>query len=160
MSRASAPQAGDRAPEFSLPSLDGGDQVTLASLLAATGGGPVLLAFFRISCPTCQYTFPFLERLRSFPVVAISQNDAEGTREFHQTFGITLPTLLDPAGDGYLASNAWHLSHVPSLFLVDPDGTILFAGTGFRRADLEMLGGKFGAQVFALGEATPAFRPG
>jgi peroxiredoxin len=33
------------------------------SLQEALTHGPVLLAFFKVSCPTCQFTFPFLQRL-------------------------------------------------------------------------------------------------
>ena len=50
---------GTRAPEFELKTLDG-KKFTLRDELAH---GPVALAFFKVSCPTCQYTFPFLERL-------------------------------------------------------------------------------------------------
>jgi thiol-disulfide isomerase/thioredoxin len=59
---------------------------------------PVLLAFFKITCPTCQLTFPFLQRLmdRGGPrVVGISQDDAAGTAEFNEAF-----SLFDKDGDG------------------------------------------------------------
>src|SRR5260370_40812364 len=85
--------AGSHAPDFRLPRLDGGE-MTLQELVS---NGPVLLAFFKISCPVCQCTFPFVERLHgagALPVYGISQNDAEDTREFHREFGVTFPTLL------------------------------------------------------------------
>ena len=47
------------APQFDLPGL-AGDRTSLPDLLVS---GPVLLAFFKVTCPTCQLTFPFLERL-------------------------------------------------------------------------------------------------
>jgi len=47
------------APDFSLPLLQGGS----FSLHDALKGGPVLLAFFKISCPVCQFAFPYIERL-------------------------------------------------------------------------------------------------
>jgi peroxiredoxin len=50
---------GARAPEFRLPRADGGE-IGLAEI---TVQGPALLAFFKISCPVCQLTFPFLERI-------------------------------------------------------------------------------------------------
>src|SRR6185369_11099268 len=86
---------GSRAPEFQLATLhDDEAPVTLSSLLAA---GPVLLAFFKVTCPVCQMTFPFLERLHAagFRVYGISQDDPEHTHEFNWEFGITFPTLLD-----------------------------------------------------------------
>jgi peroxiredoxin len=71
-------EEGSRAPEFRLELLDGGTS-TLAQILA---GGPALLAFFKISCPVCQMTFPFLERLHADGAVRIfgvSQDDAGDT---------------------------------------------------------------------------------
>ena len=51
--------AGNKAPGFSLKSLDN-KEYSLNTLLER---GPVVAAFFKISCPVCQFTFPFLERL-------------------------------------------------------------------------------------------------
>ena len=52
-------EAGIVAPDFILPTVDG-KQVSLAQALKK---GPVVLAFFKISCPVCQYAFPYFERL-------------------------------------------------------------------------------------------------
>src|SRR5580765_2401694 len=52
-------EVGQSAPGFSLKALDG-KEYSLTSLLER---GPVVLAFFKISCPVCQFTFPFLQRL-------------------------------------------------------------------------------------------------
>jgi peroxiredoxin len=153
---------GQRAPEFRLEDLNGGER-TLGELIE---GGPVFLAFFKVSCPTCQFTLPFLERIYRGParggarMFTISQDDAEDTREFHREFGITMPTLLDSAGGGYPASNAYGLSHVPSMFLVEPDGTISWSLVGFSRKELEALGGRFGVQTFQPGERVPDMRSG
>src|SRR6476659_711344 len=85
---------GARAPEFRLARLDGGE----ASLQDLIANGPVLLAFFKISCPVCQLTFPFLQRLHiagTMPIYGVSQNDEADTRDFNRRFGVTFPTLLD-----------------------------------------------------------------
>ena len=50
---------GAKAPEFELKTLEG-KRFSLNEELAK---GPVVLAFFKVSCPTCQYAFPYLERL-------------------------------------------------------------------------------------------------
>src|SRR5437879_1398186 len=127
--------AGVQAPDFNLQDLSGGRR-TRSEI---SGGNPLLLAFYKVSRPVCQYTFPFLERLYrgrtngDIRMYAISQDDAESTREFDQEFGITIPTLLDKEEEGYPASNAYRLSHVPSLFLVEPDGRISHAITGFDK---------------------------
>ncbi len=52
-------EPGTTAPDFTLPAMDG-KQFSLREALAR---GPVLAAFFKISCPTCQYAFPFLQRI-------------------------------------------------------------------------------------------------
>ena len=51
--------AGVGAPDFTLPTVDGG-QVSLHQLLKK---GPVVLVFFKVGCPTSQYAFPFFERM-------------------------------------------------------------------------------------------------
>ncbi len=130
------------------------------SLAAALRRGPVLLAFFKIACPTCQLTMPFLERLAGVTqVVAISQDDRVGTDQFRKRFQVAMPAMLD-AGPAYLASNLYGIRNVPSLFLVEPDGSISVAVTGFSKTHLEQLGERFGVSVFHAGEDIPVFRPG
>jgi peroxiredoxin len=154
---------GDRAPDFRLEDLAGGGEKTLGELLEA---GPVFLAFFKVSCPTCQYTLPFLERIfrgqrnGGTAMFAVSQDDAEVTREFHQEFGITMPTLLDRASFGYPASNAYGLSHVPTMFLIEPDRTVSWSLTGFARKNLEALGERLGVSLFRPGERVPEMKSG
>jgi len=136
-------KAGDTAPEFP----------------GFPENRPVLLAFFKISCPTCQFTFPYLQRMADkVPIVGISQDDSESTDGFRQAFGLTFPILLDPPR--YLVSNSYALSHVPSLFLVEPDRRISLAADGFSRRVLEEIGQRFGAVPFKGGERVPEFKPG
>jgi peroxiredoxin len=144
---------GATAPDFHLESLDGAP-VALADLLA---GGPILLAFFKITCPICQLTFPYLERLHQsgkIPVYGISQNSVRDTREFNEDFGVTFPTLLDPEDD-FLASNAYGISSVPTLFQVARDGTISRVIEGWRKKEMESLG-----VVFRAGDNVPEWKAG
>lgn len=139
------------APEVELPDLEG----KRWKLSEALKSGPLLLVFFKISCPTCQFTLPFLERFDLPRVVAISQDDAAATR----AFGTRLYTVLDTPGT-YPASNAYGITHVPALFLVETDGRISDAEYGFSKADLEKLGARFGVTPFHPGEQVPDLRPG
>ena len=41
--------------------------------------------------------------------MGVSQDDAEPARQFAARFGVSFPILLDSAGAGYLASNAYPL---------------------------------------------------
>src|SRR5215471_6857867 len=87
-------EAGVRAPSFQLTSLGGGKR-SLEEILTA---GPVLLAFYKVSCPVCQLAFPYIERIAagsSLQIVGISQDDDSATKSFNQRFGVTFPTLLD-----------------------------------------------------------------
>src|SRR5689334_12140851 len=108
-----AVEAGAVAPSFQLKNLSG----TAESLEDILAKGPALLAFYKISCPVCQLTFPYLERLSassSVQVIGISQDDKSSTQEFNQRFGVTFPTLLDQSKEGYPASNAFGITSVPS----------------------------------------------
>ena len=153
---------GQHAPDFRLDDLNGGTRA-LSELLVE---GPVFLAFFKVSCPTCQFTLPFLDRIYRGPassgakMFAVSQDDAEATREFHREFGISMPTLLDSARNGYPASNAYLLSYVPSMFLIERDGTISWSLVGFHKKELEALGTRLGVAPFRPEERVPEMKSG
>jgi peroxiredoxin len=159
--------AGAAAPPISLTSLDG-QTLILAEALKT---GPVLAAFFKVSCPTCQFTFPFLQRLYetygggNVTFWAISQNDAEDTHEFLDKYGVKFPVLLDDPG--YPASNAYGLTNVPTIFLIAPDGKIQMSSVGFAKADIEKIAaeaaratGQLVNSVFTAGEKIPECKPG
>src|SRR3974390_1048629 len=111
--------AGKAAPDFTLPTLDGGS----FSLHDALKRGPVVLAFFKISCPVCQLAFPYVERIqkaykdKGVTVVGVSQNDRKDTALFVKEWGITFPVALDDPKK-YPASNAYGLTNVPTVFYV------------------------------------------
>jgi peroxiredoxin len=159
--------AGTIAPAFSLKNVDR----VQVSLTDALKKGTVLAAFFKVNCPTCQFTFPFLERLfetygnSKFTLWGISQNDAADTREFCREFGIKFSMLVD--GHGYPASNQYGLTNVPTLFLISPEGKIQQTTVGFVKADLEKLAaeaaratGKPAVPLFKPGEVIPESKPG
>jgi len=150
---------GAKAPQFRLERLDGG-QSALADLIA---NGRALLAFFKITCPVCQLTFPFLERLHqsgALAVYGISQNDADDTREFNHEFGVTFPTLLDTEENGFPASNDYGISSVPTLFLVEPDGTVSRVIEGWQKREIEWLGTQAGVQPFRETDRVPEWKAG
>src|SRR5271166_809800 len=131
---------GTKAPDFSLPAIDG----STFSLGDTLQRGQVLVVFFKISCPVCQYALPFFERLhraygsQKVAMVGISQDDKRDTAAFLKEYGVAFPTLLDdPAG--YLVSNAYGLTNVPSWFLIAPDGEVKISSVGWVRADVEDL---------------------
>ncbi|MCC6390504.1 MAG: TlpA family protein disulfide reductase [Bryobacterales bacterium] len=150
---------GAKAPSALLTDLEG-NNVPLRQL---TSGGPVLLVFFKISCPVCQFALPYLERIREntdIRIYGVSQNNAEDTRQFLKSYRIHFPVLLDEAARGYPASNGFGISQVPSQFQLAPDGAITHAWEGWSKADMESLGERAGMSVLRSGEIVPAMRPG
>jgi peroxiredoxin len=151
-----------------LKTLDG----KLFSLSGELARGPVVLAFFKVSCPTCQYAFPFLERLykayghKGVTLVGVSQNDAKDTAAFVKAFGIRFPILLDDT-NSYPVSNAYELTNVPSIFLIAQDGEIEVSSVGWLKADFQEINQRMAeagktapAAVFAPGESVKEFQAG
>ena len=159
--------AGNPAPNFALKSLDNIE----FSLSAALKKGPVVLAFFKVSCPVCKFTFPFIERLYqryksdSLTFLSISQDSASASRDFAKEFGVTFPILLDDSS--YSVSNAYGLSMVPTVFLIEPNGTSKVSSMGFVKADLESIADSLADRqnitrtpFFLKTEPVPAVKPG
>ncbi|HKU26669.1 MAG TPA: TlpA disulfide reductase family protein [Candidatus Sulfotelmatobacter sp.] len=164
----SALAAGTKAPEFELKAI-GGTKFSLQQELAR---GPVVLVFFKVSCPTCQYALPFYERLhkaygaKGIGLFAVSQNDAKDTAAFVKEFGITFPVLLDDTRS-YPASNAYGLTNVPTIFWIAQDGEIEVSSVGWVKADFESINRKMAeadrvppSVVFRPGEDVRDFRAG
>lgn len=159
---------GAKAPEFELKTSEG----ARFSLQEGLAHGPVVLAFFKVSCPTCQYTLPFLQRLhkayegRGIKVIGVSQNDATETKAFAKEFGVTFPLLLDDPRN-YAASNAYGLTNVPTIFWIDQAGEIELSSVGWVKADFEQINRKMAdvgkiepAAIFKPGEEVRDFRAG
>ncbi len=159
---------GTKAPEFELKTLDG-KRFTLRDELA---GRAVVLAFFKVSCPTCQYTFPFLERIhkaygdKNVKLLGVSQNDAKETAAFARQFGVTFPILLDET-EKYPVSNAYGLTNVPTIFWIAQDGEIELSSVGWMKKDFEAIAGKMAEAekiapvlMFKPGEDIRDFRAG
>ena len=160
-------EAGNIAPGFSLKGLDGKDY-SLRSLMQK---GPVVIAFFKVSCPVCQFTFPFLERLYKryggdgVTFLGVSQDDARDTKDFSKKYGVTFPMALDE--NGYPVSNAYGLTSVPTIFLIETDGSVKVSCMGFGKKDLETIASELAnrrslapAALFRADESVPANKPG
>mgnify|MGYP001560544486 CR=1 FL=1 len=155
-----AAKVGTRAPDFSLTDMQG----LRRPLREWLGQGQIVVAFFKVSCPTCQYTFPFLERLhQKLPgkLVGISQDGKRATEGFNRDYGVGFPVLLDPAEEDYPVSNAYGITHVPTLFLIEPDGRVALTSAGFVKGDLEEIARRLGpVPLFHRDERVEAFRAG
>ena len=159
---------GTSAPDFTLAAMDS----KTFSLKEALARGPVLVAFFKISCPICQFAFPYLERIYkahgngNVSIVGISQNDKKDTAAFIKEYGITFPVLLDDTHT-YPVSNAYGLTNVPSIFWIAQDGEIEISSVGWVKKEIDEINRKAGETtgnglkpVFRTGEDVPDFRAG
>ena len=162
--------AGKKAPPFDLTGMDGKKY----SLDKALAGGPLLAVFFKVSCPTCQFALPFVDRLyrqfltagaRGIRVWGISQDNIQNTQRFAKEFGVTFPLLIDE--EPYEISQEYGLTHVPTHFLIAPDGQVEISGDGFCKADLLEIRKSLARywsvkpeELFRPGEPVPEFKPG
>jgi peroxiredoxin len=160
--------AGNKAAEFSLQDSNGKNY----SLSALLEKGPVVAAFFKVSCPVCQFTFPFLERLhqrygKAATFLGISQDDIKATSKFINEYGVTFPVALDENAKNYPASNAYGLTNVPTIFLIESDGTFKVVSNGFNRKELEEIASSLAerqsvapAALFSANDRVPDHKPG
>jgi len=156
---------GTKAPSFSLKSI-AGKQHNLHETLKSKPA--VVLAFFKVSCPVCQLSFPYLERLhRSYPTLpiwGISQDDVDATEAFAKMYGSTFPMLID---DSLESTVNYDLTNVPSIFLVTQDQRVAMTTVGFVKADLEKLNRELAGladltvvPLFTSADEVPELKPG
>jgi peroxiredoxin len=157
---------GAAAEPFAAPDLDG-----QPVMFDPAGAGPKVLVFYKVTCPTCQLGMPYFDRLyRSFagadiPFYAVVQDPPEAALAFADEYGITMPQLID--AKPYPASNAYKLTNVPTLFVVDGQARIELVSPAFVKSDIEkaaeLLARSEGVAVpaiFTPEDDAPALRPG
>jgi peroxiredoxin len=157
--------AGSKAPTFTLPLVEGGE----FSLKEALKESAVVIAFFKVSCPVCQFAFPLYDRLAQklkavgVKMIGVSQDDRASTLDFMRRFGVNFPVALD--GRGYIVSNAYGLTNVPTVFEVQQDGTIATSSVSWARDEVEAIYKKYAAEaapapLFDRREQIAEFRAG
>ena len=115
---------GDRAPEFSLLSLDG-----KAISLSSYRGKVVMVHFWATWCPPCIEELPTLERLyrayfgKDLEILAVSVDEggSAAVGQFMQKNRFALPVLLNP--DRSVAMQYGTLKF-PETYLIDRDGIV------------------------------------
>ena len=138
---------------------------------AAAPAGPALYGFFKTTCPTCEFAWPFLDRIRRraeggpLSVVAVSQDEPEDAARFAEELKTAIPTFFDP--EPWRASEALGLDNVPTFFFVDAGGRIRETVVGFQRDKMDelaglasKLAGRPASALFSPGENVPAIKPG
>src|SRR3989442_14028545 len=124
--------------------------------------GTVVLVFYKASCPTCQFSFPFIQQIYSkfgssagWTLWGISQDDVDETIDFARQHGIPFELLIDEYP--YAVSPAYGLQNVPAIFMIESCGTIILSEFGFSKSALNRIAG---FPFFTPTDGLPATRPG
>lgn|SRR6478735_2030204 len=135
---------GHPAPSFSLPDLDG-HQVSLGDFQ----GKVVVLEWFNPGCPfvraahTKGSLVDAAQRARTAGVVWLAINSGapgqqghgvEANREGAKTYGLKHPVLLDEDGK---VGHSYGAERTPHLFVIDAQGTLVYAGAADNSPDGE-----------------------
>jgi len=117
---------GNRAPIFSLPSLDAEESV---QTLSDWHGSPVVLSFWTTWCPYCRKQTPVLVAANQLTTtdhiqfIGINVNESvTAVESYIQTENISYPILLD--ADGEVANN-YAVRGYPTTYFLDADGHIV-----------------------------------
>ncbi len=148
--------AGAAAPSFTLP-----DAVTGETVTDPWQAGRTVVAFFKVTCPVCKMVAPKLTALAEggARVVAVGEDPPAALQRYAKEEGQQIQTVSEAAP--YPVSDAYGISTVPTLFLVEPDGTVADAVGGWDRARWNAVAAACGAPaVSGDADGLPVFRPG
>ncbi|MCW8914817.1 MAG: TlpA family protein disulfide reductase [Magnetovibrio sp.] len=133
------------APEFTLVNLDGEKQS-----LADFKGKVVIVNFWATWCPPCRAEMPSMQRawnvIKDKGVVMLAIHvggNEDKIWSFVGDYELDFTVLID--ADSKVA-DAWPMKGLPSTFVVDPEGRIVYRAIGAREWDDE----KILASIYAL----------
>ena len=140
------------APRFSLPDMQ--DQ---PRELSDYRGKPVIISFWATWCPPCRAEIPYFnrawEKLKDDDVEMLFVNINEG-KETIEAYEKQVPiklTILRDETAGQLAN--WNMTGLPTTFILDPDGRVVYQAMGERAWDSDDILDKVRALRFV--ETTP-----
>jgi peroxiredoxin len=113
---------GSNAPEIALKDVSG-KYVSIIGLR----GSVIILNFWATWCPPCREEIPRLEKLykeyraKGLVVLGVSGDDEGTIKDFASSHSVQYPLLADP---GMRAHKLYHISFVPTTFVIDRNGVI------------------------------------
>jgi len=137
-------EVGSPAPDFTLSDLDG-HPVTLSAFKGKT----VVLEWFNPGCPFVRKAHT-VGSLKDTPARALSQgvtwiavnsaapgkqgSEPDMNRKVAAEFAMTYPVLLDPGGR---VGHAYGATNTPNMYVIDPQGTLVYRGAIDNSPDAE-----------------------
>ncbi len=131
--------AGDPAPHFTAPSLQGAGNLSLQDFR----GKVVFLDFWASWCGPCLTSLPQLDKLRTefpsrkFQILAVNvDREPDKARAFLKKRPVGYASAMDPAGR---IPKSFELETMPTSFLIDDRGVVRLVHEGFRSGDIDGL---------------------
>ncbi|MCX8164492.1 MAG: TlpA family protein disulfide reductase [Aquificaceae bacterium] len=154
---------GEKATSFELPDT-GGHFYSLEETQ-----GEKLLVFYKTTCPTCQLTLPFVEKLYRLygdrvSVWGIAQDPDHAVENFSKTYRLTFPQLIDYPDYGVSAD--YDVQVVPTLYFINSGGFVEFVSSSFVKREIlklnELLASLIGLEPEDIfkGHNVPELKPG
>ena len=123
-----------RAPDFELSDLDGN-----IHHLRDYRGKVLVVNFWATWCPPCREEMPSMERawqkLKNEEMVMIAINvgeDEDTIFQFTANYPVTFPLLLDQDSE---VVGPWGVRGLPTTYVVDPKGRVVYRAIGGREWD-------------------------
>ncbi|MBA4494276.1 thiol-disulfide oxidoreductase ResA [Paenactinomyces guangxiensis] len=121
--KSEVPQAGDKAPDFQLTTLDGKEMK-----LSQLRGKAVMLNFWGTWCKPCRTEMPAMQQMyekykgSGFEIVAVNIAETDvAAASFARQYSLTFPIWMDRNRD---VVNLYGIKPIPSSFFIDPQGVI------------------------------------
>jgi len=133
-------EVGEKAPPFANPDRTNRHVLSRDYL----GKGWLIVDFFATDCEGCKKELPILERLsRDFQTtglkVLVFATDSEG-QSLVEPYFRQYPTTLTVLLDRYQTTvKRYGVSEIPSLFLIDPAGNVVYREVGFKEELYELV---------------------
>lgn len=126
------------APDFTLPDMQNKNH-SLSDYL----GKPVIVTFWATWCPPCVKEMPAFNRawdkLKNDDIALLGININEGI-ETIESFKLQYPidfTILRDETAGQLQN--WNMTGLPTTFIIDPDGHVVYQAMGEREWDNDII---------------------
>jgi thiol-disulfide isomerase/thioredoxin len=132
-------ETGEKAPPFANPDLANRHVMSRDYL----GKGWLIVDFFATDCEGCKKELPVLERLHgeygAYLPILVFATDPAG-QQVVEPFFRSSPTSLAVLLDRYQTTvKRYGVSEIPSLFLINPAGTVVLKQVGFQEGLYERI---------------------